>query len=135
MVSSKKICVVGAGVSGIATARAFSAHGHKVSIVEKASNLGGVWDPARSYHDVQTQSPKDLYRYIDKAMPESFPEWPTGMQVHAYLADYARDHRLDRLIRFNTSVTAMSRRSDGRPGWTLQLKGPDGACSETCDFV
>ena len=135
MVSRKQVCVIGAGVSGLVAAKAFAAHGHKVSVVEKASDLGGVWNPARSYPDVQTQSPKDLYRYTDKAMPDSFPEWPTGMQVHAYLADYARDHRLDCLIRFNTSVTAMNRRADGKPGWTLDVMTPEGASSENCDFV
>jgi dimethylaniline monooxygenase (N-oxide forming) len=135
MVSPKQVCVIGAGVSGLAAAKAFAAHGHKVTIVEKAGDLGGVWDPARSYPDVQTQSPKDLYRYTDKAMPDSFPEWPKGPQVHAYLADYARGHGLDRLIRFNTCVDVMNRRADGKSGWTLELKTPDGSTKEDFDFV
>ena len=122
MVSPKQVCVIGAGVSGLAAAKAFAAHGHKVTIIEKSGDLGGVWDPARSYPDVQTQSPKDLYRYTDKAMPDSYPEWPKGPQVHAYLSDYARGHGLDRLMRLKTSVVAMHRRADGKPGWTLELK-------------
>jgi cation diffusion facilitator CzcD-associated flavoprotein CzcO len=135
MVSPKQVCVIGAGVSGLAAAKAFAAHGHTVSIIEKAGDLGGVWDPARSYPDVQTQSPKDLYRYTDKAMPDSFPEWPKGPQVHAYLADYARGHGLDRLTRFNTSVVAMARRADRRRGWTLELTTPAGSAKEDFDFV
>jgi dimethylaniline monooxygenase (N-oxide forming) len=135
MVSPKQVCVIGAGVSGLAAAKVFAAHGHKVAIVEKAGDLGGVWDPARSYPDVQTQSPKDLYRYTDQAMPDSFPEWPKGPQVHAYLADYARDHGLDRLMRFGTGVAAMSRRADGKPGWTLELNTATGETSEDFDFV
>lgn len=135
MVKRKQVCVIGAGVSGLAAARAFVARGHTVSIVEKSADLGGVWEPARSYPDVQTQSPKDLYRYTDKAMPEAYPEWPKGPQVHAYLADYAKGHGLDRLMRFNTSVAAMARRADGKPGWTLELKSPDGVKRENFDFV
>jgi dimethylaniline monooxygenase (N-oxide forming) len=135
MVSPKQVCVIGAGVSGLAAAKAFAAHGHKVTIVEKAGDLGGVWDPARSYPDVQTQSPKDLYRYTDKAMPEAFPEWPKGPQVHAYLADYARGHGLDRMMRSRTNVVAMNRRADRRPGWTLQLAAPNGTTNEDFDFV
>ena len=76
MISPKQVCVIGAGVSGLAAARTFAAHGHKVTIIEKSGNLGGVWDPARCYPDVQTQSPKDLYRYTDRAMPDSYPECP-----------------------------------------------------------
>ncbi|HLZ01856.1 MAG TPA: NAD(P)/FAD-dependent oxidoreductase [Bradyrhizobium sp.] len=135
MVSPKQVCVIGAGVSGLAAAKAFAAHGHKVTIIEKSSNLGGVWDPARSYPDVQTQSPKDLYRYTDKPMPDSYPEWPKGPQVHAYLSDYARDHDLERMMRFKTEVRAMSRRSDGKPGWTLDLVNSNGTTREDFDFV
>jgi len=135
MVSPKQVCVIGAGVSGLAAAKAFAAHGHKVTIIEKSGDLGGVWDPSRCYPDVQTQSPKDLYRYTDKAMPDSYPEWPKGPQVHAYLLDYARGHGLDRLMRFKTSVVAMARRADGKPGWTLELETADGRTSEDFDFV
>src|SRR5262245_40921394 len=135
MVRQKQVCVIGAGVSGLAAAKAFAARGHKVSIVEKSADLGGVWEPARSYPEVQTQSPKDLYRYTDKAMPDSYPEWPKGPQVHAYLADYARGHGLDRMIRFGTSVTSMRRRPDGKPGWTLELQTQAGSSSEEFDFV
>jgi dimethylaniline monooxygenase (N-oxide forming) len=135
MVSPKQVCVIGAGVSGLAAAKAFAAHGHQVTITEKSGDLGGVWDPLRSYPDVQTQSPKDLYRYTDKAMPDSYPEWPKGPQVHAYLLDYARGHGLDRLMRFKTSVVAMARRADGKPGWTLELETADGRTSEDFDFV
>src|SRR5437764_10204629 len=124
MVTRKQVCVIGAGVSGLAAAKAFSARGHQVSVVERSGDLGGVWEPARSYPDVQTQSPKDLYRYTDKAMPASYPEWPKGPQVHAYLADYARSHGLDRMLRLNTAVISMDRRTDGKPGWTLDVRQP-----------
>jgi dimethylaniline monooxygenase (N-oxide forming) len=135
MISPKQVCVIGAGVSGLAAAKAFAAHGHKVTIIEKSGDLGGVWDPARSYPDVQTQSPKDLYRYTDQAMPDTYPEWPKGPQVHAYLSDYARGHGLDRPMRLKTSVVAMNRRTDGKPGWTLELETPNGKASEDFDFV
>src|SRR5215471_4603823 len=135
MVSPKQVCVIGAGVSGLAAAKAFAAHGHKVTIIEKSGDLGGVWDPSRSYPDVQTQSPKDLYRYTDQAMPESYPEWPKGPQVHAYLAEYARGHGLDRMTRFKTTVTAMTRRADGKPGWTVELATENRAAKEDFEFV
>src|SRR4051812_21767659 len=136
MVSPKHVCVIGAGVSGLAAAKAFSARGHRVTIVERSADLGGVWEPARSYPDVQTQSPKDLYRYTNRAMPDAYPEWPTGPQVHAYLNDYANSFGLDRMLRLNTVVAGMARRAGGRPGWTLALSGKDGTTTnEDFDFV
>jgi cation diffusion facilitator CzcD-associated flavoprotein CzcO len=136
MVKQKNVCVIGAGVSGLVAAKTFNARGHRVTILERSGDLGGVWEPARSYPDVQTQSPKDLYRYTDKPMPDSYPEWPKGPQVHAYLTDYAKEHRLLQRMRFNTGVTGMMRRNSGLPGWTLEMKQPDGSLShEDYDFV
>jgi len=69
-------------------------------------------------------------------MPDSYPEWPSGPQVHAYLADYARDHGLMQRMRLNTDVVAMARRNSGLPGWTLEIRNPDGGVShEEFDFV
>ena len=136
MIKRKNVCVIGAGVAGLTTAKTFGARGHQVTILERSGDLGGVWEPARSYPDVQTQSPKDLYRFTDKPMPESYPEWPRGPQVHAYLADYARDHGLMQWMRLNTTVLGMARRSSGLPGWMLEIRNPDGSVShEEFDFV
>jgi dimethylaniline monooxygenase (N-oxide forming) len=125
MAQRKRVCVIGAGVSGLVTAKVFKARGHDVTIIERGPDLGGVWELSRSYPDVQTQSPKDLYRYTDKAMPEAYPEWPKGPQVHAYLSAYADDHALRPLIRFGVTVEAMER-GEGATGWTLSLRGEGG---------
>ncbi|MCY6381012.1 flavin-containing monooxygenase [Hoeflea prorocentri] len=135
MVKRKHVAVIGAGVSGLAAAKVFKEKGHTVSVFERSHDLGGVWEPSRSYPDVQTQSPKDLYRYTDKAMPDQYPEWPKGPQVHAYLDDYAADHGLRDLIRFGTAVQYMDRRPDGAPGWQLELEDESGKRSEAFDFV
>ena len=136
MVRQKSVCVIGAGIAGLAAAKAFTARGHKVSVLERSGDLGGVWEPARSYPGVQTQSPKELYRFTDKPMPADYPEWPKGPQVYAYLADYARDYQLLPLVRFETTVVSMNRRDDGQPGWTLEIRNAAGTTTlETFDFV
>jgi cation diffusion facilitator CzcD-associated flavoprotein CzcO len=94
MLTARRVLVVGGGISGLAAAKAFQAHGHDVTVVEKASELGGVWDPARSYPGIRTQTPRDLYAYPDFPMPQDYPEWPSGAQVHAYLSRYAEMHGL-----------------------------------------
>lgn len=132
-VPRKRVAVIGAGVSGLAAARAFEAQGHEVAILERAHGLGGVWEPSRSYPDVRTQSPKELYRYTSRAMPDDYPEWPTGPQVHAYLAAFADDHGLRPLMRLGTRVASMDR--DAGAGWTLRLEGPEGETRERFDFV
>jgi len=135
MVEKKKVCVIGAGVSGLAAAKAFKDRGHDVTVVERSHDLGGVWEPSRSYPDVQTQSPKELYRYMAKAMPKDYPEWPKGPQVHAYLDGYAKENGIRSLVRFDTNVAGVERRADGRKGWTVALEASGKASKEDFDFV
>lgn len=136
MASKKNVAVIGAGVSGLAAAKVFRQTGHTVSVFERSHDLGGVWEPSRSYPGIQTQSPKDLYRFTDKPMPEHYPEWPNGGQVHNYLNAYADGHGLRGLIAFDTKVSSMTRRADGKDGWTLSL-ARDGAAAadESFDLV
>lgn len=135
MINRKKIAVIGGGVSGLAAAKAFDRQGHRVVGFERSHDFGGVWELSRSYPDVQTQSPKDLYCYTDHPMPEDYPEWPKGPQVHAYLHSYAEKHKLGRLFQLNTNVVTMDRRKDGGKGWTLTLEAAGDTWQEDFDFV
>lgn len=135
MTEKKKVAVIGGGVSGLAAAKAFDERGHRVCGFERSHDFGGVWELSRSYPDVQTQSPKDLYCFTDHPMPAEYPEWPKGPQVHAYLHSYAEKHRLARLFRLNTNVTTMERRKDGAPGWRLTLEAGGHEWNEDFDFV
>lgn len=132
-VKRKTVCVIGAGVSGLAAGRWFKHHGHDVTIVDKASDIGGVWDPARSYPDVQTQSPKDLYRYTDREMPSHYPEWPKGRQVHDYLAGYAEGHGLRPLVKTDTAVESLEQDPTG--GWWTSLATGGEQSRRHFDFV
>ena len=79
--------------------------------------FGSRAGPIRTF----TQSPKALY-YTDHPMPDDYPEWPKGPQVHTYLHSYAAKHNLHRLFQLNTNVTLMDRRADGKPNGPLRLR-------------
>ena len=70
-------------------------------------------------------------------MPDSYPEWPKGPQVHAYLTDYARDHGLTQRMRFNTAVVSMARREFRPAGLDAgnPKSGWQASASEEFDFV
>jgi len=77
----KLVGIIGSGVSGLAAAKAFSSQGHDVVIFERLPSIGGVWHSSRSYPGIETQSPKDLYRFTDMGFPENCQEWPSGQDV------------------------------------------------------
>lgn len=133
MVKRKTVAVIGGGVSGLAAAKAFDERGHRVLGFERSHDFGGVWELSRSYPDVQTQSPKELYCYTDHPMPADYPEWPKGPQVHAYLHSYAAKHKLARLFRLNTNVTSTKHREGG--GYVLTLEEAGHQWTQEVDFV
>jgi len=107
--NAAKACVVGAGVSGLATAKVLLADGFDVDVLEKKSGLGGTWHPSRTYPGHRTNDPKELYRFSDFPYPESADEFPTADQVRSYLESYADHFDLRRHMRFSTEVASVGR--------------------------
>ncbi|TDH28592.1 K+ transport protein [Segetibacter sp. 3557_3] len=130
----KKVGIIGAGISGLTTAKAFLNKGYAVTIIEKAASIGGVWEKSRSYLGVTTQTTRDEYAYSDFPMPAHYPLWPSGAQVQAYLESYAAAFDISRHIRFNTQVTDL-RYEHGR--WLMRINNVDNtnAGTLTFDFV
>ncbi|MCZ4507616.1 NAD(P)/FAD-dependent oxidoreductase [Streptomyces sp. ActVer] len=122
-----RIAIIGAGVAGLATAKVLTQAGHEVRVFDKSPDVGGVWSRTRRYPGVTTQSPKAQYSLSDFPMPKSYPEWPSGAQVQAYLAQYAAEFGLESALRLNTEVTAARPVGDGR--WTLETRDAVGAQS------
>lgn len=113
-----KVAVVGAGVAGLATAKVLTQAGHDVLVHDRTPDVGGVWSATRRYPGVTTQSARDTYAFSDFPMPKSYPEWPSGEQVQAYLASYAAHFGLEDKLRLETTVRSAE---PGPDGWTLTL--------------
>ncbi len=90
----KRISIIGAGISGLVTAKTLLEYGHEVEVFEKDNELGGVWASSRHYPGMTTQNTKDTYFFSDFPMPKSYPEFPTANQVLEYLKDYATKFEL-----------------------------------------
>ncbi|HEX5725503.1 MAG TPA: FAD-dependent oxidoreductase [Longimicrobiaceae bacterium] len=133
----QRIGIIGAGLSGLVTAKTFLEDGHAVTLFETESEVGGVWARSRRYPGLTTQNPRDTYAFSDFPFPRSYPEWPTGEQVQAYLAAYADRFAVTERIRFGTRVDAVLPRPGGRPGWMVRatrIDGPDAGRPETHEF-
>jgi len=113
------IAVIGAGVTGLVTAKVLLAYGHSVTVFEQRPQIGGVWESSRRYVGLRIQSPREIYTFSDFAMPANYPEFPAADQIAAYLGAYADTHGLRNRIRLNTRIEALRR---SLSGWRLELR-------------
>ncbi|MBE9216449.1 FAD-dependent oxidoreductase [Plectonema cf. radiosum LEGE 06105] len=120
--SIKKVCVIGAGVSGLVAAKTFVEEGFDVTVFEKQAALGGVWEKSRSYPEVRTQNSRHTYCFTDYPMPEDYPEWPNSEQVRRYLQSYADNFGVSERICFQTEVTNIFRKAGKEVVWIVSVK-------------
>ncbi|GAA3827068.1 FAD-dependent oxidoreductase [Amycolatopsis tucumanensis] len=127
-----RVAIVGAGISGLTTAKVLTQAGHDVVVFDRCPDVGGVWSRTRRYPGVTTQSPAAQYAFSDFPMPKDFPEWPTGRQVQEYLASYARNFGIDSLLRLETQVESVV---PDAGGWLVTTKGDGVPETERFDRV
>lgn len=125
---TKRIAVIGAGISGIASAHTLQKRGHKVVIYEKTGKIGGVW--AHSYPDVCLQNTWQQYHISDFPYPTTPHLHPTATQITDYMQSAIETLNID--VRLNHSVITMQEVADG---WQLTLQNEDNTQTETFDYV
>jgi dimethylaniline monooxygenase (N-oxide forming) len=127
-----KICVIGAGPSGLTTIKQLLDEGHSVECFEKGNDIGGIWqrspDPNADAEDMKvfdslilTISIK-LMSYSDFMVPGDRVFY-THAQYRQYLDDYAEKFGLRRHIALDTQVDAVQKQADGRWSVTVSSKG------------
>jgi dimethylaniline monooxygenase (N-oxide forming) len=129
-----RVAIIGAGFSGITTAKNLRDFGHDVIVYEKCPDIGGVWSSTRRYPGLGTQNNKDTYHFSDMPMPKEFPEWPKSEQVQRYLELYVAKHRLSSVIHLNSEVKSIERPNSGH-GWTVSISTSTNSTSALFDHV
>jgi dimethylaniline monooxygenase (N-oxide forming) len=120
----KTVGIIGAGVSGLVTAKTLMAEGLDCTLFERNGALGGVW--ADGYINFGVQVQKELYEYPDWPLPESTPNFTPGPFFQQYLKDYADHFGLTPHIRLESEVTTVRPRGDGKRGWSLAIRDKEG---------
>jgi cation diffusion facilitator CzcD-associated flavoprotein CzcO len=113
-----RVVVIGAGMAGILAGIKLLAAGFRdVTIYEKAERIGGTWRE-NTYPGLTCDVPSHHYTYTFERNPEWTRHLPPGAEIQAYFERTSHKYQVDRLIRFNTEVTAADFR-EGR--WHLDL--------------
>lgn len=129
MSKQKKVCVIGAGPSGITAAKNLLDEGLAVTVYDYGKEVGGNWvfteEPSHSsvFETTHIISSKALSQYEDFPMPADYPDYPSHQQLAQYFQNYARHFRIYDHIQFNTLVKECKLNSESQWVITTQCNG------------
>ena len=98
-----EVVVVGAGFAGVGAAIALKQMGADFRVLEKASEIGGVWRD-NTYPDCGCDVPAALYSYSFAANPRWSRLFAKQAEIKAYTFDTARQFQVLDHIQLNTAM-------------------------------
>lgn len=129
MASSEKVCIVGAGSSGMTACQVLAARGIPYDCFEKGSQIGGNWryendnGLSSAYRSLHINSSRSLMSFKAFPMPDDYPDYPSHEHIARYFDAYVERFGLRERIRFNTEVVDVSPAGDG---WEVTVETPGG---------
>lgn len=128
-----RYCIIGAGYTGLAVAKAYTDLGLDYDHVEATAAIGGNWAHG-VYDSTHLISAKAVTECPDFPMPADYPDFPSAAQMRDYLCAYAVNFGLDRRIEFDTAVVAVDPVDGSGPErWRIEFS--DGTVREYAGVV
>lgn len=116
-----KVCIIGAGAAGLAAAKVLRKNGISFVIMEKGTDVGGIWDKRRDfspYHkNLHLISPNSMMQYKGDDFPEEIPDFAGFRYVQSYFHYIVQKYDLQKSIRFNCNVTNIRKKGEK---WIIQ---------------
>jgi hypothetical protein len=138
--SSARVCVIGAGPSGLAAIKNLQEQGvSNITAFEKNDQIGGNWvysehnDHSSVYETTHIISSKRWSQFEDFPMPAEYSDYPSHVQLLDYFKSYSQHFNLGRHIQFNTTVLNV-RRIDEKT-WMVVYQNSEGVHEGIFDFV
>ncbi|MBK9328868.1 MAG: NAD(P)-binding domain-containing protein [Sphingobacteriales bacterium] len=113
-----KVCIIGAGASGIAACKVMKENKIDFDCYEKGSDIGGLWwygnDNGQNsvYKSLCINTSKQMMAYSDFPMPDDYPDYPHHSLIHQYFKDYAAHFGFEKDIHFKTTATQVEKKGD-----------------------
>jgi hypothetical protein len=115
-----RTCLIGAGSSGIAAAKALHERGLPFDCYELSDRVGGNWvfqnknGISSSYRSLHINTSRERMEFSDFPMPKSYPDFPRHDHIARYFDDYVDHFGFRDRIRFGVGVEHVERLGDGR---------------------
>lgn len=128
--SLPRACVIGAGSSGLAAAKALYAAGVPFDCFERGSVIGGNWvldNPnglSACYETLEINTSGPRMAFSDFPMPRDYPPYARHDQVATYFNAYVDHFGFRDRITFDTTVTDVALGAGDT--WQVRTTGPDG---------
>ena len=133
----KRVCIIGAGSSGIAAAQVMQARGIDFDCFEVGSEVGGNWrymndnSMSSAYKSLHINTSRQQMEYKAFPMPDDLPDYPSHWQIAAYFDSYVDHFGFRDKISFRTEVVKVEPVfGQGRFDVTLRWRDAHGEVSE-----
>jgi hypothetical protein len=129
VVAPQKVCIIGAGSSGLTACQVLSARGIPFDCFEKGSKIGGNWryendnGMSSAYRSLHINSSRKLMSFKAFPMPDHYPDYPGHTHIATYFDAYAERFGLTERISFNTQVVGVEP-AEGQ--WDVTVEDADG---------
>jgi dimethylaniline monooxygenase (N-oxide forming) len=122
-----RVCVIGAGSSGIAACQVLKARGIAFDCYEKGSGVGGNWrymndnGMSSAYRSLSVDTSRERMSYRTFPMSDRYPDYPHNSQIAEYFDEYVDHFGFRENIHFATEVTSVVPAPEGC--WDVTLDG------------
>ncbi|CAA7013621.1 unnamed protein product [Microthlaspi erraticum] len=117
--TSSRIAIIGAGVSGLAAAKHLARH--NPTVFEASDSVGGVWRSC-TYGTTKLQSARVSYEFSDFPwLNRDDPTFPSYVEILDYLESYAKHFNILKFMKFGSKVIEVRFIGDGETPQMVDL--------------
>ena len=138
--STSRVCIIGAGPSGIAAIKNIQEQGlTNITVFEKNDQIGGNWiydehnKHSSVYETTHIISSKKWSQFDDFPMPADYADYPSHAQLLHYFKTYVAHFNLNKYIRFNTTVIKVTQAEDQK--WLVIYEDAEGVQEAYFDYL
>ena len=124
-----KVCIIGAGSSGIAACKVFKEYGLPFDCFDASDRIGGNWvfknsnGMSSAYRSLHINTSRDKMAYSDFPLPKDYPDFPNHFQIAEYFENYVDRFNFRSAITLNVAVSQLTQLEDSR--WQVKLSNDE----------